>query len=150
MFETLKALLAELSGRSGPAQRFADDDVRVAAAALLAHVADSDGNFSTEERQRAQALLAERFELDAAAAARLVRAGVARDHEEVGVDHFVNVLNRALNADARLKIVAMMWDVVFADGAASDVEEAIIWRIAEMLKVSPADRETLRRSRIPD
>lgn len=150
MFETLKGFISELSGRPQAGRTFAADDMRLAAAALLAHVADADGAFSEEERRRAQGLLAERFDLDASDAARLVREGVASDHEEVDVDHFVHVLNRALDADARLKIVAMMWDVVYADGAASDVEDAMVWRIAGMLKVSAEDRETLRRSRMPD
>ena len=72
-----------------------------------------------------------------------------RDHEEVSIDIFVTVLKRHLTVDARLKIITMMWDIVFADGNANDAEDSMVWRIAGMLDVSKEDRETLRRSRSP-
>jgi len=150
MFDALKEFLAELAGRGGNSREFGAGDQRLAAAALLAHVGDADGEFSPVEREQVQKLVADRFGLDPAAAARLVRQALASDHEEVGVDYFVNVLNRALEDDGKLKIVAMMWDVVYADGTATETEESIVWRIAAMLGVSEHDLETLRRTRAPD
>ncbi|MGE3244961.1 MAG: TerB family tellurite resistance protein [Beijerinckiaceae bacterium] len=150
MLDNLRSFLSDLVRGGDGARHFEAGDMRLAAAALLVHVADADGKFSNEERKRAQALVGERFQLDTAEAAQLVREAVASDHEEVGVDYFVNVLTRALDSDARLKIVSMMWDLVFADGNVNDAEDSMVWRIGEMLGVKAEELETLRRSRMPD
>ena len=150
MFDALKAFMSDFMGKGEPSRAFAMDDMQLASAALLVHVADADGHFGEVERSRAQALVAERFQLDHAKAVQLVREALERDHEEAGIDTFVNILKRSLDPDARLKSVAMMWDIVFADGKVNEVEESMVWRIAEMLEISQDERETLRRSRMPD
>lgn len=153
MFESLKRLLGDLGemarhGRPGVRQ-FDEEDHRVAAAALLVHVADSDGEIRETEQERLRAVVAERFGLDAASAAQLIREALWSEHEAVSVDHFVNILRRALDADGRLRLIAMMWDVVYADGDAGETEDATLWRIAGMLGVNEQDLETIRRSRAP-
>ncbi len=150
MFEALKGFLAEFAGSQSPVREFDDNDIRLAAAALLVHVGDADCHFGKRERNRAQALVGEYFQLDPVRAATLIREALERDHEEASIDSFVGVLKRHLNKDARLKIVTMMWDIVYADGSANDAEDSIVWRIAGMLEVRQEDREILRRSRIPD
>ena len=57
---------------------------------------------------------------------------------------FTSVLKRALDDDGRQKIVEMLWDIAYADGAADEFEENTIWRIAELLGVSTRDRVLLR------
>ena len=79
----------------------------------------------------------------------MVREALQSGHEAVGIDHFVNVLKRVLDEDGCLKLVEMMWDIVYADGDANETEDTIVWRIAGMLGISEKDRETLRRSRAP-
>lgn len=150
MFDALKAFLIDLTGKGEPTRRFDASDYRLAVAALLVHVADADGEIQEVERERVQKLVSERFELDPASAAQLIREALQTEHEEVGVGLFVNVLNRALDAEGRLKIVAMMWDVVYADGDLTETEESMIWRIAGMLGVTSVERETLRRALLPD
>ena len=55
-----------------------------------------------------------------------------------------SILKRALDDDGRQKIVEMLWDIAYADGAADEFEENTIWRIAELLSVSTRDRVMLR------
>ena len=150
MFDALKTFLADFTGKGPPKRQFDASDYRLAVAALLVHVADADGDIQEIERERVQKLVSERFDLNPASTAQLIRDALQTEHEEVGVGLFVNVLNRALDAEGRLKIVGMMWDVVYADGDLTETEESIIWRIAGMLGVTSLERETLRRSRLPD
>ena len=150
MFDALKAFMSDFTGKGEPSRAFAMDDMQVASAALLVHVADADSHFGEVERNRAQTLVAERFQLDHAKAVQLVREALERDHEEAGIDTFINILQRSLDPDARLKIVAMIWDIVFADGKVNEIEESMVWRIAGMLEISQDERETLRRSSMPD
>ncbi len=149
MFETMRGFLDNLMSPGGGRRQFDDNDHRLAAVALLIHVADADGELDAQENSRLRALIQSRFGMDGAETSRLLREARESGHESVSVDHFVKVLNRVLDENARLKLVEMMWDIVYADGAANETEDTIVWRIAEMLEIRDEDRETLRRSRSP-
>ena len=67
MFDRLKSFFDDLTG-AGQERGFAPDDYRVAAAALLIHMANADGHVAPQEQRRLRKILEERFELDPAAA----------------------------------------------------------------------------------
>jgi len=128
-----------------PAQReFCADDYRLAAASLFVHLAGADGVIDAAENQRLREIIARNFELDAQATTHLIRSAEASDKEAVDFYHFTNTLTRALDENGRQKIIEMMWEIAFADGAVHELEENIVARIAELLGVSPHDRVRLR------
>lgn len=148
MFEGLRSFVSDLVG--GQSERpFDETDYRMAATAILVHVADADGAFDDVERQRMRAILVERFALDDSDADRLIAQAQLSEAEEVDLDRFISILRRTLDTDGRLKLVEMMWDLVYADGAPLEVEDSIVARVAQMLGVPVADLELLRRSRAP-
>jgi uncharacterized tellurite resistance protein B-like protein len=143
MFDQIKNFVAELTG-TPETRRFSPDDFRLAAVALLIHLASADGTFSAPERQRLRDLIETRFGLDAETTTRLIDLGEVQDRQAVDFYHFTHVLTRALDQDGRQKIIAMMWEIAFADGTLTEVEESLIARIAELLGVSRQDRLRLR------
>lgn len=144
MFEALKTLVADLVSTESEPKAFAENDYRVAAVALLVHVADIDGEMDISERQRIKNLIAERFGLDPVASARLIARAERADRESVDLYHFTSVLKRALDEAGRHKVIEMMWDIAYADGNVDEFEENVVWRVAELLGVSSRDRITLR------
>jgi uncharacterized tellurite resistance protein B-like protein len=144
MFDALKNFIAEISGTEQPTRRFDEEDYRLAAVALLVHIANVDGNTDLAERRRLMTIIKERFGLDPKAAAELIATAEQSDREAVDFYHFTSVLKRALDDDGRQKIVEMLWDIAYADGVADEFEENTIWRIAELLGVSTRDRVLLR------
>jgi uncharacterized tellurite resistance protein B-like protein len=144
MFDTLKHFIAEIAGEEPPARPFDEEDFRLAAAALLIHVANVDGAIDLAERRRLKAIIEARFGLDEKQAAALTAAAEQSDRMAVDFYHFTSILKRALDEDARLKVVEMLWEIAFADGAVRELEENTIWRIAELLGVSSRDRILLR------
>jgi uncharacterized tellurite resistance protein B-like protein len=144
MFERLRTFIADVSSTPHGSAGFAEDDYRLAAAALLVHVANVDGRIDPAERTRLRRVIEERFGLDAAATRQLIAQAEESDREAVDFFHFTNVLKRSLDDDGRHKIIAMMWDVVFADGVVTEFEENVVWRVAELLGVSNRDRILLR------
>jgi len=143
MFDNLKKFMADLAGT--PSRReFGADDYRLAAAALLVHLASADGVVDAAERRRLREIITRNFGLDAQATSRLIASAEASDREAVDFYHFTNTLKRALDADGRQKIIAMMWEIALADGAVQELEENIVARIAELLGVSPHERVRLR------
>jgi uncharacterized tellurite resistance protein B-like protein len=145
MFETFKSFIAEfVDGEKHPSQ-FADDDYRLAAAALLVHAAAIDGEMSQREREKLHAVIQKRFNLDDAATAELIDKATAAEHESVDLYHFTHLLNRALDEEGRAKIVEMMWEIVYADGQRDELEDNLLWRAADLLGVSARERIELRR-----
>jgi uncharacterized tellurite resistance protein B-like protein len=145
MFEAFRQFIAEFSDGSRHPNEFAENDYRLAAAALLVHAAAIDGELSPPERDKLHAVIKERFALDDAATDALVRQATEAEHEAVDLYHFTSLLNRSLNEAGRARIVEMMWEIVYADGERDELEDNLIWRAADLLGVSPQERIELRR-----
>ena len=145
MFESFKSFITEfVDGEKHPDQ-FAEDDYRLAAAAMLVHAAAIDGEMSQSERDKLHAVIKQRFALDDATTDELITKATAAEHEAVDLYHFTHQLNRALDDDGRAKIVEMMWEIVYADGQRDELEDNLIWRAADLLGVSAHERIALRR-----
>ena len=76
---------------------------------------------------------------------RLIELAEAQDRQAVDFYHFTHALTKVLDQEGRQKIITMMWEIAFADGAISEVEESIVARISDLLGVSSQDRVRLRR-----
>jgi uncharacterized tellurite resistance protein B-like protein len=146
MLGEIKRLLAELHGGAKSSSRFEPDDYRVAAAALLVHVATLDGDLSAPARDRLRALLTAQFSLTEALTEELIEAAVAADRDAVDFYHFTSLLMRTLDERGRLRVVEMLWEIAFADGVISEFEDNALWRVADLLGISSRDRIALRQS----
>ncbi|HUZ66436.1 MAG TPA: TerB family tellurite resistance protein [Beijerinckiaceae bacterium] len=144
MLEALKEFISGLGDEGHSEVARGEADARLAAAALLFHIADLDGIVQPSETAKLRALLAERFGLDQAQTSRLVADARRIDREAVDLFHFTTVLKRSLDHAGLLKVLEMMWEIAFADGRADELEENTIWRVAELLGVSSRERIGLR------
>ncbi len=139
MFERFQAFIQSLAA-DGPDNAFAPGDPRLAFAALCFQVMEADGTVSDEEQRHLHALLRERYDLDEDRLAELMRAARDAGHEAVDYYRFTSDLNRHLDSDRRIELLCVLWDLVHADGERSEMEDHVIWRIADLLGVSSRDR----------
>jgi uncharacterized tellurite resistance protein B-like protein len=145
MFESFKNFISDfIEGDKHPSQ-FAENDYRLAAAALLVHAAAIDGEMSDSERDKLHAVIKQRFGLDDATTAELIAKATAAEQESVDLYHFTRLLNRSLDEPGRARIIEMMWEIVYADGQRDELEDNLLWRAADLLGVSPRERIELRR-----
>jgi uncharacterized tellurite resistance protein B-like protein len=145
MFEAFRNFVAEfVDGEKHPSQ-FADNDYRLAAAALLVHAAAIDGEILPSERDKLHAVVKGHFALSDAAADELIDKATAAEHEAVDLYHFTSQLNRSLNEDGRARVIEMMWEIVYADGRRDELEDNLLWRAADLLGVTSRQRIELRR-----
>jgi uncharacterized tellurite resistance protein B-like protein len=145
MLESLKGLFADLTGGAKPPERFAENDYRVAAAALLVHAATIDGAMSPPERSKLHAVLKERFALDDAATVELIDEATAAENNAVDLFHFTSLISRSLDDEGGARVVEMLWQIVYADGQVNEFEDNLVWRAADLLNVSSRERIEIRR-----
>lgn len=124
---------------------FAPDDPRVAFVALCFQVMEADGTISEPEREKFRELVRERYELDADELKALVEAGRQAGSEAVDYYRFTADLRRHLvKEEDRIELLGILWDIVYADGERNEIEDHVIWRIADLLDISARDRVTQR------
>jgi uncharacterized tellurite resistance protein B-like protein len=51
---------------------------------------------------------------------------------------------REVDEAGRLRIIEMMWELVYADGEVTEFEDNVVWRAADLLAVSARDRIDLK------
>lgn len=143
MFDRILALLRDLPGIQVAPAALADDP-RVAAIALLFHVMDADGVRERAEVEQLRPLASEMFGLEGAELDRVLAAGERADDEAIDLYAFTSVINRHLDHKAKLELIAIMWELVFADGELHELEDNVVWRVAELLHIERDDRIALR------
>lgn len=143
MFERVLSFLKDLPG--GVSHGAAgEDDPRIAASALLYHVMDADGARQEVEWIRFKAVLSQHYGIKGAELDALAKAGEQADGEAIDLYAFTSVLKRHLDADGRKAFIGLMWEVVYADGELHELEDNVVWRVAELLGVERQDRIAAR------
>ena len=146
LWTKFKELVDSLAGDERPARNLREEELRLAAAALLLRASVIDGQVDPSERRKLKVLLQERFDLGGDEVRRLLEEADARELESVDLYRFTSVLCRELDQDGRKRIVEMLWEVVMADGVVHEFETNLVWRAAELLGVSTRDRVVLRKA----
>ena len=149
MFGTFRKLMAEFVDGGKPAHEYGESDYRLAAASLLVHTANIDGTISDAENSRLHDIIKQRFALDDDATDRLVDEATEADAKAIDLYQFTTRLNRALDDAGRMRLVEMMWQIVYADGTVTEFEDNLIWRAADLLHVTREQRIALR-TRVAD
>jgi uncharacterized tellurite resistance protein B-like protein len=145
MLDGLRQFIADVVSPAAQADRtFDDTGYRLAATALLIHVVSLDGEPSEIEKRKLHSLIESRFGLDPGTADKLIASATLVEGEAVDLYHFTSVIVRSVNEEGRLRIVEMMWELVYADGQVSEFEDNVVWRTADLLGVSSRDRIDLK------
>ena len=139
MFERLQQFLAGLSGGEGKTA-FAADDPRVAVMALCIQVMEADGTVLEVEKTALRARFKEFYGVDETELDGLVAAGSDAESEAIDFFRFTSELKRQLSEEQRVDLIGLLWEIVYADGERSEMEDHAIWRIADLLGVSGRER----------
>ncbi len=145
MLDGLRQFIADIVSPGAHEERaFDDTGYRLAATALLVHVVSLDGEPTEVEKRKLHSLIESSFKLDPGTADRLIASATKVEGEAVDLYHFTSVIMRSVNEEGRLRIVEMMWELVYADGQVSEFEDNVVWRAADLLGVSSRDRIDLK------
>ena len=92
----------------------------------MVHLMDADGVRRTEEGVNLRRALSIAYGIRGAALGALLTAGEEADQ------------------NARVEFIGILWNLVYADGELHELEDNIVWRVAELIGVESRDRIAAR------
>jgi uncharacterized tellurite resistance protein B-like protein len=111
-------------------------DLRFATAVLMIDVARADHVFDESEFDRVLNLIEAHFGLTPEEAAELVNTAGERAEELVSVYEFTQLLHERLGEEEKARIIALLWQIAFADGRLDKYEDSLVLKISDLLYVS--------------
>jgi len=137
MKKILLKLLTIESVESDPVE--IEHALRVATAVLLVEVTRADFIVQAAEKARLRHLLERQFELSTAELDALMAQAEADADRLVSIQHVTRLLNEHYNHAMKMRVVEMMWQLVYADGEKDHYEEHLIRQVAELLYLSHSE-----------
>jgi uncharacterized tellurite resistance protein B-like protein len=144
MLDGLRQFITEIVATDTGPRAFDETDYRLAATALLIHIVSLDGEPTATEKRKLHSLIEANFKLDPGTADRLIASATRAENDAVDLYRFTSVIMREVDEKGRLRIVEMMWEMVFADGKVTEFEDNVLWRAADLLGISGRDRIELK------
>ena len=117
-----------------------DSALHHAAAGLLVEAALLDGDYHDDEKKRIEALLGDRFELDQSETTKLMAAAEEAAADRVELHTITKTVRNHFSEEERVKMIEMLWEVVYSDGDLDDFEANMMRSVTGLLYVS--DRES--------
>lgn len=129
---------------SSPEEPHRPDAVAIAACALLLEIAHADDVFAPEERERILRAVREDLGVPASDVAEVVRLAEEERRESVDLYQFTKLVSEKFTRPQRLRLVEVIWGVVYADGELTAVENQLARRIAELLGFQHPEVQAVR------
>ncbi len=110
--------------------------LRVATAVLLVEVTRADFVVESSEKLRLRELLEQQFSLSTQELDALLEEAEGDADRMVSIQHVTRLLNQHYDHAMKLRVVEMMWHLVYADGNKDHYEEYLIRQVADLLYLS--------------
>ena len=133
-----KTLLKRLNGTVTTAP-LSTDDARLAMAALMVRVARADHDYAPSEVAVIDALLMDRYGLDAAETATLRAEAEALETDAPDTVRFTRLIKSAVPYEDRYAVAESLWRIVLADDKRHHYEDSFLRLVVSLLGVSDID-----------
>ena len=107
-----------------------------AAAGLLIEAAMMDGTFDEIERNKISKLLILRFDLPENEVGKIIVAAEEANAELVELYSITKIVRDHFDENERIRMIEMLWEVVYSDGVLNDFETNMMRRVGGLLYVS--------------
>lgn len=146
MINRIKALFAAPKGAAQAVDKPAHsvDELQLAAAALLVEAAHLDDSYDEVERAAIAHAVKQEFKLSDEECKTLLQQAEVAQHEATDLHRFVRKFDANFGNEERLRLIEMLWRVVYSDGELHPYESNLISRIAAMLHVTDRERAEAR------
>ena len=111
--------------------------------ALLIHAAKIDENYTDIEKEIIKKALVELNNISSDQAKNLIKFAEKKEEESNQIVEFTREIKK-YSMEFRLKIIEIIWKIVYSDGASDDYESNLIRRICGLLYISGKDNGIIK------
>ena len=119
------------------------DNKNVLVAALLIHAARIDENYTDIEKEIIKKALVELNNISSDQAKNLIKFAEKKEEESNQIVEFTKEIKK-YPIEFRLKIIEVIWKIVYSDGTSDDYESNLIRRICGLLYISGKDNGIIK------
>jgi len=134
------SILKKLLGREAPAenndQHHAAHDLPTAVCALRLEMAAIDGAFDEEEKANIISFLKREYHLSDETVHELLSASKEELDQSVDLWQFARTVNQHYTRDEKVRMMEMIWRVVYADGHLDQHEDYLAHKLSRLLRLS--------------
>ena len=119
------------------------DNKNILIAALLIHAARIDENYTDVEKEIIKKALIELNNISSDQAKDLIKFAEKKEKESNQIVEFTREIKK-YSMEFRLKIIEVIWKIVYSDGTSNDYESNLIRRICGLLYISGKDNGIIK------
>ncbi len=140
MLGFIKNLISNESIENNTSQKYnSETQLQIATCALFLEIANSDDDFSIEEKVFIEKTMKDEFNLDDKLVTELLALATEQTDKSVSLYEFTDVINKQFGKDEKLIILKNLWRLVFADGKLDMYEESFMRTISKNLHLEHSD-----------
>ncbi|MDR2878071.1 MAG: TerB family tellurite resistance protein [Chromatiales bacterium] len=124
-----------IAARTDKPQRAEEQELQLAAAALLIEMTRADRTVSDDEQRVVDEALREVFALDETQTRDLVYLAEQELGGSASLFEFTHLIDKSFDVERKIQVIEMLWRVAYADSCKSHHEEHLVRKIADLLHV---------------
>ncbi|MBB6522603.1 TerB family tellurite resistance protein [Pseudoteredinibacter isoporae] len=137
MFDFFKELFE--GSCEGAEEVNAEDNLHLAAAALLIEIAVSDEHFCEDELKALEKILNGKMGISQPKLDSIIEQAKAEQGDATSIHQFTTLLNQHYSPVQKRDLVQYMWQIAYADGNLDKYEEYMVRKIADLVHLSHSD-----------
>jgi len=137
MLDAIKSFFGKTMEPESPEEEVGEQDVRLAACALLIEIAYADDEFTEDENQHFLSAVRRQYGLDEGEAEQLVQLAEQARASAVDLWQFTKLIKKSYSLGQKMVLVEVMWGLVYSDGELSSHEESLMRRVCHLLDLAP-------------
>jgi uncharacterized tellurite resistance protein B-like protein len=110
--------------------------ILVATCALLLEMAAVDGEFSDEEQGIILSILRNDHHLCSSEATEIIKSAQAQRERSIDLWQFTKLINQNYSEEDKIRIMEMIWRVIYADGKLDGHEDYLVHNLANLFRLS--------------
>ncbi len=145
MLDAIKSFFGTTMEPESPEEEVGEEDVRLAACALLIEIAYADDEFTEDENQHLLSAVRRQYGLDEGEAEQLVQLAEQARASAVDLWQFTKLIKKSYSLGQKMVLVEVMWGLVYSDGELSSHEESLMRRVCHLLDLAPGYLAVVRK-----
>ena len=137
MLDAVRSFFGASMAPESPEEEVGEQDVRLAACALLIEIAYADEEFTEDEEQHLVSAMRRQYGLEEEEADQLLELADKARASAVDLWQFTKLIKQNYSLGQKMVLVEVMWGLVYADGQLSSHEESLIRRVCHLLDLAP-------------